>query len=119
MIVDDEDDVRLLVRLAIDMRNEGLTVAGEAAGGVNALEQLDAVDPEVIVLDQMMPGMDGLETATQILARRPDQLIVLYSAFLDEALEEEARAIGIRACMLKGKARELANLVHDLASGHA
>jgi DNA-binding NarL/FixJ family response regulator len=119
MIVDDEDDVRLLLRLAIDMRNEGLTVAGEATGGASALEQLDAVDPAVIVLDQMMPGMDGLETATQILARRPDQLIVLYSAFVDEALEEAAEAIGIRACMLKGKARELANLVHDLASGNA
>lgn len=114
MIVDDEADLRLLLRLAIDMRNEGLTVAGEAGTGSEALAQLDAVDPTVVVLDQMMPGMDGLTTAAQMLARRPDQLIVLHSAFLDDSLEADARAVGITACVRKGKARDLADFVHDL-----
>ncbi|MBA2281523.1 MAG: response regulator [Actinomycetota bacterium] len=116
-IVDDEADLRLLVRLAIERRNEGLFVAGEAAHGEEALAQLDAVDPTVVVLDQMMPGMDGLETASHILARRPGQLIILYSAFLDEKLEEQASRTGITACMRKGKVSELADFVHQVASG--
>lgn len=115
MIVDDEDDLRLLLRIAIDMRNEGLTFAGEAISGHDALAKLDEIDPTVVVLDLMMPGMDGLETAAQILARRPDQLIVLYTAFLDDDIEGTARELGIAACMRKGRARELADLVHDLA----
>jgi len=118
MIVDDEDDLRLLVRMAIERRNEGLVITGEASAGHEALEQLDAADPRVIVLDQMMPGMDGLETATRILERRPEQLIVLYSAFMDHTLEEHAQRVGIRACVQKGKPKDLANLLHDLASAH-
>jgi DNA-binding NarL/FixJ family response regulator len=119
LIVDDEPDVRLLLRLAIELRNDGLMVAGEAAGGRDALGQLDAVDPAVVVLDQMMPGMDGLETAARILERRPGQLIVLYSAFLDKKLEEQAKRAGIAACMLKGRARDLADFLHVLTSGAA
>ena len=119
MIVDDEADLRLVLRLALEQRNEGLAVAGEAAGGDEALQQLDDVDPTVVVLDQMMPGMDGLETAARILERRPDQLIVLYSAFCDAALEEQARQAGITVCVRKGRAKDLAELVHQLGSGAA
>ncbi len=119
MIVDDEADLRLVLRLAIEQRNEGLAVAGEAAGGDDALEQLDAVDPTIVVLDQMMPGMDGLETAARILERRPGQLIVLYSAFLDAELQEQARQCGITACVRKGRAKDLADFVHQLATGAA
>lgn len=119
LIVDDEADLRLLVRLAFEQRNEGLVVAGEAAAGDEALAQLEGADPTVVVLDQMMPGMDGLETASRILERRPGQLIVLYSAFLDRELEEQAVAVGITACLRKGKAKDLADFVHRLAAGAA
>ena len=117
LIVDDEADVRFLLRLAIERRNEGLCVAGEAAGGSDALDQLEVADPTIVVLDQMMPGMDGLETAARILERRPGQLIVLYSAYLDPELESEASRIGITACLRKGRAKELADFLHRLAPG--
>lgn len=116
LIVDDEADVRFVLRLAIEQRNEGLFVAGEANAGHEALAQLDDIDPTIIVLDQMMPGMDGLETAAHILARRPHQLIVLYSAYLDDELEERAAQAGITACMRKGKAKDLADLLHELST---
>jgi CheY-like chemotaxis protein len=116
LIVDDEPDLRLMLRLAIERRNEGLVVAGEAAGGDEALAQVDDVDPLVIVLDQMMPGMDGIETATRILEKRPGQLIILHSAFLDADLEARAGVVGITACLRKGRAKELADLVHQLAA---
>ena len=119
LIVDDEPDLRLLLRLAIEHRNEGLMVSGEAAEGQEALDLIDEVDPTVVVLDQMMPGMDGLETAARILERRPGQLIVLYSAFLDAKLTEQASRAGITACMLKGRAKDLADFVHQLAAGAA
>lgn len=119
LIVDDEADLRLLLRLAIEQRNEGLFVAGEAEAGDQALAQMDDLDPAVVVLDQMMPGMDGLETAALMLARRPDQLIVLYSAFLDDELLARARQAGITACMRKGRAKDLADLLHRLTANPA
>ncbi len=117
LIVDDEPDLRYLLRLAIERRNEGLFVVGEADAGPAALAQIDVADPRVVVLDQMMPGMDGLETATHMLARRPDQLIVLYSAFMDDELRDQAEQAGITACMRKGKVAELADFLHDLTAG--
>jgi DNA-binding NarL/FixJ family response regulator len=116
LIVDDEPDLRLILRLAIERRNDGLVVAGEAGAGAEAIAHADEVDPAVVVLDQMMPGMDGIQTAGEILARRPGQVIVLYSAFLDPAVERAALASGITACVPKGKAKELADLLHTLGS---
>ncbi len=116
LVVDDEADLRLLVRLAIDAHNEGLHVAGEASSGQSALDQLAALDPTVVVLDQMMPGMDGLETAERILAIRPDQPILLFSAFVDDHLEQAARRSGVTACLRKDHIRRLPDLLMDLTA---
>jgi hypothetical protein len=48
-----------------------------------------------------MPGLTGLEAAEQILAEHPGQMIVLFSAFLNDVIRSAAEAIGIRACVSK------------------
>jgi DNA-binding NarL/FixJ family response regulator len=101
LIVDDEIDVRLLLQLLIDRENHGLRVIGEASSGEQALQLRRDLDVDVVVLDQRMPGLTGLETATQMLAEAPDLPIVLYSAFTDERMLAEARAIGVRDCVAK------------------
>lgn len=113
-IVDDEPDLRLLVRMGIELRNEGLFVVGEAASGTAALEMIDEADPAVVVLDQMMPGIDGLETAARILDRRPEQKIVLFSAFLDDEIRRSALERGVSACVPKQRLKELPDILLDL-----
>ena len=100
LIVDDEEDMRVLLRAMIGGGN-GIQVVGEAVDGTDALSRLAEADPSVIVLDQMMPGLTGLETARLILERRPDQAILLFSAFLSDELRAEAAAIGVSACLTK------------------
>jgi two-component system, response regulator YesN len=111
MIVDDQEDVRLLLRLLINMANDGLFVQGEAGGGAEALARLDEDDPIVIVLDQMMPDMNGLETAAEIRSRRPDQIIILCSAYLDRDVIEQAHAVGVRFCVGKEEVRSLPDII--------
>jgi CheY-like chemotaxis protein len=115
LIVDDEDDVRLLVKLLIQRHNKGLFVAGEVSSGAQALETLVELVPEVVVLDQRMPNMDGLETATRILAERPTQQIVLFSAYLDAEIEAAAADVGITACLRKDDVQRLPALLLELA----
>lgn len=79
----------------------GLFVKGEAATGREALDRLDEIDPDVIVLDQRMPEMSGLQTAELILKRRPGQPIILCSAYIDESIRRRAEAAGIRICLAK------------------
>ena len=105
LIVDDQPDIRLLLRVIINASNSGLVVAGEAESGVDALERVDSLDPDVIVLDQMMPGMTGLEVAEQIIRRRPAQVIVLCTAFLNDEIRARAAEVGIASCIPKADAR--------------
>lgn len=90
-------------------------VTGEAASGTEATEQVAADDPEVIVLDMMMPGMNGVETAAAIRAERPNQAIILCTAYLDADVIERAHAVGILQCIGKNELWSLPQLIRDLA----
>src|SRR4051794_24504756 len=101
LVVDDQPDLRLLVRTLITAANDGLHCASEASSGEEAVAWFDggcrddASLPNVVVLDQMMPGMTGIEAARRILAKRPSQRIILFSAYLDESLKRLAKSVGI------------------------
>lgn len=112
-IVDDEEDLRFLVRAALK-KHGGIYVAGEADNGESAIEGVEQLSPDVVVLDQMMPGIDGLETARRILALRPQQHIVLFTAFLDDTLRSAAEAVGVRACMSKSQMKQLPELLLEV-----
>jgi two-component system, chemotaxis family, chemotaxis protein CheY len=103
LIVDDDEDMRFLLRAVIERANAGLQVAGEAAGADDALAQWRQKRPDVIVLDHRMPGTTGLQVAEVILAEHPEQSIILFSAFLDDDLVARASALGIRACISKDR----------------
>ena len=103
LIVDDDEDMRFLLRAVIERANAGLQVAAEASDGDEALDRWRAVEPDVVVLDHRMPGATGLEVAAQILAERPEQSIILFSAFLDDDLITSASELGIRACISKDR----------------
>ena len=115
MIVDDQEDIRFLVRVLINAENEGLHVSHEATNGQDAIDYLYNSQASAVVLDQMMPGMTGTEAAKAILARRRIP-IVLFSAYLDEALRAEAKSIGIVACVDKSDFRALAKTVKAVAA---
>lgn len=118
LIADDEEDMRLLLRMVIRLANEGLEVTDEASNGRDAVDlALGAATPhDVIVLDNRMPGMSGLEAAIEILRQRPGQPIVLYSAHLDERVRADAAAAGIRACLMKNDIEQLPDLVRELTA---
>jgi DNA-binding NarL/FixJ family response regulator len=117
LVVDDMDDMRALVRLVVRTANEGIVVAGEAANGSEAIELADSLDPAVIVLDELMPGLGGLETARRILVRRPHQRIILFSAYLDDQIRDAARDLGITACLSKVDYERLPEIIRAAATG--
>src|SRR5436190_6049489 len=116
LIVDDQEDVRVLIRMIIDAADQGLFVACEAGSGQEALDRLDqSCDPEVVLLDAMMPGIDGVETAVQIRRRRPSQPMILCSAYLDEELREKAEQAGIQICLTKGEFERIPEAIREVA----
>ena len=101
LVADDEEDMRVLVRSVITRANHGLLIEAEAENGLDAVEQWRQTRPDVVLLDQRMPGLTGLEAAEQILEEHPSQTIVLFSAFLNDVIRSAAEAIGIKACISK------------------
>ncbi len=106
LVVDDTDHVRSML---VDMLElDGFEVVGEAASGGAAVDAARDHDPDVIVMDYKMPGMDGLSAARAIRTTRPEQGIILYTAYLDQKLEQEARDAGVALCV--GKVEGLSQL---------
>ena len=105
-VVDDTAHVRKMLVQMLEL--SGFDIVGQAASGTEAVENIADADPQVVVVDYKMPGLDGIETAREIRAHRPDQAIILYTAYLDAKLEEEAREAGI--AMTVGKVEGLNQL---------
>jgi DNA-binding NarL/FixJ family response regulator len=115
MIVDDHESVRELLRAIVEDAPEDVTVAGEADGARAALEAIDRVDPDVVVLDATMPQVGGLEAAPMILERRPGQKILLCSAFVDQETCDRAEAAGIAVCVSKDDLDAIPRVAWELA----
>ena len=120
LVVDDDADMRFLARSVLE--GSGIEVAAEAADGAEALAKLDELDPPpvptVVLLDNQMPGLTGLEVAEQILRQRPTQLIVLFSAYLDPNIIAQAQRLGIASCVSKNDAMDLPEILTDLIREH-
>jgi response regulator NasT len=88
--------------MLVDMLElDGFEVVGQAASGEEAVEAVDKAEPDVIVMDFKMPGMDGLTAAKAIRATRTSQAIILYTAYLDPSIEAQAKEVGIAVCIGK------------------
>lgn len=126
LVADDEADVRMLVRVFLEL--DGFVVVDEAVDGGEAVQRFVELDPppvpSVVILDNRMPVLMGIEAAERILSTHPDQVVVLFSAFLDDSLELRARELGVAACVSKTNAAELPAIVREIldrregADGH-
>lgn len=118
LVVDDEEMMRELARAVLE--TGGITVIDEACDGHQALEHYARLNPppvpSVVLLDQRMPGLTGLEVAEQILARNPGQVIILFSAFLDAGVEAAAQSLGVTACVSKTDVARIPDLIRRLTT---
>jgi signal transduction histidine kinase len=98
VVVDDLDSVRALVRATVGA-DERFEVVGEAADGAAALTLVDELRPDLVVLDLVMPGVDGLATLARLASEHPDVTVIVYSEL--QARRDEALANGASAFVSK------------------
>lgn len=106
LIVDDDEEIRHVLRLLCE--TEGMEVIGEAATGVEAIPQALKHQPDVVILDYMLPRLDGEGTAEILRAVVPGTKIVAFSAIL------ESQPAWADAYLNKERISELMPLLHNL-----
>jgi|SRR5579871_3620339 len=95
---------------------DGFSVVGEASDGRQAVEQAEAVKPDVVVLDIAMPNLGGIEAAERIAAASPQTRIVILSMHSDEGYVLRALKAGVKGYLLKDSAE--GDLVEAIKAVH-
>jgi NarL family two-component system response regulator LiaR len=117
LLVDDHDILR--DGLAVVMKEfADLRVVGTAASGWDAIDQCMALRPDVVLMDILMPDMDGLSATRIIRERDPSIRVVVLSSFEEEHLVQSAHEVGASGYLLKNVSiDELANAIRDAYLG--
>lgn len=119
ILADDHHLVRHSLRVMLETK-PGFRVIGEAEDGLQALELLEQLKPDVIVIDVMMPKLGGLEVARQARKRSPATRVVMLSMYADEAYVIEALRSGAQAYVLKScSPEEFVAAIKEASLGHS
>lgn len=119
LLVDDHQMVRQGVRAFLETQPD-LCVAGEAANGAEAIALCDQFQPQVVLMDLVMPQMNGVEATRCIKATHPSTQVIILTSFLEDEHLVPAMRSGALSYLLKDVgAPELADAVRKAARGEA
>ena len=78
------------------VEENGYEVIGYAKNGEEGVAMYDQLHPDIVILDIIMPGIDGLETAEILMKKDPDATILMLSSLCDSGTLEEVRSVGVK-----------------------
>ncbi len=113
LIADDNAGVRTLIRTYLEMQPD-FEVCGEATDGVDAIEKIKELKPDLILLDLVMPKMNGAEVASIIKRTMPTVPIILFSVHGEKIGKSLASAVGVDIVLSKPDG--ISNLVESVKS---
>ena len=115
-LCDDVPELRQLLRLILE-EDPGLEVVGEAGDALSGIEGIAELQPDAVVLDLSMPGMDGLEALPLIRRAAPRTKVVVFSGFTRERMAALAIESGAHRYVEKGEPlEEVRTAVRELTS---
>jgi DNA-binding NarL/FixJ family response regulator len=117
LIVDDHGIIRQGLRLFLEFDPE-LVVVGEATNGIEALKLVESLQPDVVLMDILMPLMDGLEATLAIRQEFPDTEVIILTSVVDENIISQCIRAGASGYLLKDtRSEELCGAVHAAVDG--
>jgi len=106
LIADDHEVIREGLRLILEAEDD-FVVVGEAADGREAIDLVRDLQPQVVLMDLRMPGMDGLTAIKQLRQQWPDLNVVILTTYNEDALMIEGLRSGARSYLLKDTKRQV------------
>lgn len=118
VLADDHHVVRQSFRILLESEPD-FQVLGEAASGLEAIELVESLRPDVLVVDIMMPDLNGIDVVRRIKKRLPLTALIILSMHENEAYVVEALQAGVSAYVLKkSTAQELVYAIRQAIAGH-
>jgi DNA-binding NarL/FixJ family response regulator len=103
---------------ALISKQTDMRLLGEASSGREAVEQFRLLNPDVVLMDVQMPGMDGIDAMIAIRERNPSAKIIVLTTYAGDALAQRALMAGAQAYVLKGSVRtELIDTIRAVYRG--
>lgn len=119
VVADDHPAFRAGLRLMLDIA-EDVDIVGEAEDGARVVDVVQELQPDVVVMDLRMPGLDGIEATRRLLAVQPDLGVVVLTMFEDDESVFAAMRAGARGYLLKGAEQdEILRGIRAIAAGEA
>ena len=119
LIVDDHAVVREGLRTFLELQ-DGIEVAGEAADGIEAVDRAAELEPDVILMDLVMPRLDGVGAMRTVRERSPRSKVIVLTSFLDDERLMPAVQAGADGYLLKDvEPAELARAIRTAQAGEA
>ena len=117
LIVDDHANLRMGLASLLNAKS-GIEVVGDAANGRTGIQKVLKLHPDVVIMDLMMPGMDGTETTRQLLAKAPGSKVLILTTFgtsdgITHAIEAGAKGAVMKNCDFD----ELVTAIRTVAKG--
>lgn len=106
VVVDDHLIVREGLRMMLELGGEGFALVGDATDGATALRVVEELQPDVVLMDLRMPGMDGLEAITHIRQTWPQIAVVILTTYNEDELMVRGLRSGACGYLLKDTDRE-------------
>lgn len=118
VLADDHSVVRAGLRALLEGGGSGFKVVGEASDGLEAVQLVERQRPDVLVVDVMMPGLNGIEVTRQVRQRAPRTRVVVLSMHASEPYVLEALRHGASGYVLKDSSSDqLVQAVREVAEG--
>jgi DNA-binding NarL/FixJ family response regulator len=102
LIVDDQEPFRLAARTVVEL-TDGFEVVGEAETGESSVQMARDLDPDIVLMDVNLPGINGLDATRQILAERQRVVVLLLSTYEAEEYAPRATEVGAAAYIPKSE----------------
>lgn len=118
LLVDDQRTVRESLRIALESEPD-LEVVGTANNGITAIEQVEALQPDVVVMNMEMPGLDGASATQQITNRFAETKVLIHTSYDSDEYLTRSLAMGAKGYLLKSvETQDLTDAIRSIHKGY-